>query len=393
MHLNKLVFIILINSTLSFSQATYGPEFELMGKYQMAVSKFCTASIGILPTLWVIDEFKSEYEKNPENKDLIPLGIISGLMIGGFGGVFAGFRAGQMCQKVMVNKNYWDLKHSIVKHCKSVGCKVHKVKVGSVRHADHDAFKVLYPDGFYFIIDKDLTAVEIQAMPMTLKDLKSKKAILQRDLFDVAESLGIEAYRSSDWLSQGHINIGRESAFGDDDLLLRNFIVDQLNHSELSSGVLSNDKTNADTPMRERSKRSKIEQLIQKFDDGEIKMKDFASELQNIYGGSMSFMSLNTLFKENKGKLKFEKSAQRVEIRAHRAQKNAEEFYLLAKMYENRIEYLKEFKSPIPFINKKPAKKMTHKFIAFKAYLQEMGLDPKDYQKIFPKRLCRQYVE
>ncbi len=353
----------------------------------MKVIGACAAFFGTIPIIL----FHEAGMLKPKKETGVML--IQYAVLGGFTSV-VGFAGSVLCQELIVKYKYKKLKKALLNRCKTSKCKVEKVRVKSVRHREHEAFKVLYNDGFYFILDKDITAIEIQMKPITLEGLKKQEMRLKRDLFDLAKSQGIEAYRSTEFLSQGHINIGYESAFGGDELLFRNFVIDQLNHSELATGIFSNDNYNAKTPMKKAEKRVKLEKVIAQFDKGELSVADFSKKLQDIYGGSMTFMSLNTLFeKKSRNELKFAKNTRRVEIRAHRAQKDIKEFLLLVQIYEKRIEYLKQFREPIKFINSPPPRKLEDKVRNFEVYLKEMGEDPQSYKEIFPKKICRHFTE
>ncbi len=51
--------------------------------------------------------------------------------------------------------------------------------------------KIVYPDGWYFIIATDPSVVEVQTKPLTVAEYKKMRERIQTDIFDAAKTVGI----------------------------------------------------------------------------------------------------------------------------------------------------------------------------------------------------------
>ena len=82
-------------------------------------------------------------------------------------------------------------------------------------------------DKFWFEITTDPHTIEIKTKPSTAKQLAKQSSRVQRDIFDVAHKLGTTARYEEG--SAAHMHIGTKSAFGNNAMKLRNFLVDYSN--------------------------------------------------------------------------------------------------------------------------------------------------------------------
>lgn len=263
-----LSLLILFAFTPSaFSAPTFGPEFELQAKNRDTVTTICA----LAPMGYAVVDFRLRNKIN--SGTVARAGLIS----------TSGILTMHLCD---MGNNKWkasQLAKVIQKTCEARGdCKVTKIKAMKTyggRNPDYNkVYKVEYNDGYWFQINTDPGVVEIQAKAEDAARTKELTARIQRDIFDSAEAAKLQVLRK---FGAGHINIGFASAdFEKDPLLFRNFIVDFINHYEISNGVLNKDKMNAQSPLEIKEVREKLKKIIARFDSGEIKTsEELATEL------------------------------------------------------------------------------------------------------------------
>jgi hypothetical protein len=280
------------------------------------------------------------------------------------------------------------LKAVIEQKCLVQNCKITKVEYKtSHKKKPVTSYKVLYPNGNWFQISTDYTAVEVQMKPMTTAEVKEFKPILQRDLFDSAKEIHLKVSKH-DLFSGGHISLGFTEKFKDNPLLFRNFLVDQMNHSELQNGILVKDPINAVSAHRYKKVFGYIDEVIYDFDQGKIKTsEELAEKLVGVLKNRM-FIDLQTITRKD-----FPQDQKRIEVRAHRSQKNAEEFYKLIKLYDGRIAYLEKLKAPINLspipVHTAPESQVRN----FERYVVESGEDFQDYLQMLPEKYQDTYKQ
>jgi hypothetical protein len=237
-------------------------------------------------------------------------------------------------------------------------------------------YKVLHPDGWYFVIAVDPGVVEVQAKPMTLAEIEAAQPEMQRLIFNTAREIGLYSDDKS-----GHIHMGLKSAVDNDPLLFRNFIVDWVANSRMTYEVFGAGPTNAPTidqldshayenflsliaafdeqflQQRESGIFKNLIRTMQIAHSSEIAKRIFmftpksraihdliAAIIKNVYFTTTSqfrptdkFQNLNLSHPET------------VEARGVHEVASAHEYFLLAKMLHGRLDYLKHFKTPISF--------------------------------------------
>lgn len=280
----------------------------------------------------------------------------------------------------------------LTKRCKaSKSCLVKKIydRNGS------PSFRVTYHDGVWFNISLDPAVVEVQASPMTTAEWSKNRERFEKDVFEVAKSLGLKPHSD---IGGGHIHMGLESSFGGDSKLFRNFIVDFANHPELARGVLADDPANS-RALADADDEVKVEfqKAIQRFDQGEIQgVRDLADEIENnVYHfykyrnslpahakyQALSFARVTDNSLKFIGKL--EPHQRTVEFRAFRAQSSFDDFFKEIKLIEGRLRYIKALDHPIEF--RDPRHQFTReKMESFRRYVEESGLKWEDYRTLAP---------
>lgn len=242
------------------------------------------------------------------------------------------------------------------------------------------AYKVHFPEeNFWLQISTDPKVVEVQSKPMTSEEYTKAKPWLDR-LFKSADQTGIwPDYK----LGGGHIHMDVKTAFHDDPILFRNFMVDFMNHDELGGlGVFGSENTNA--PHLKRLSKEQIaafHQVIEDFDKGKIQgIKNLADAVNTrVYTSNPAkwipapkYQALNLT------RVGSADGFSTVEFRAISPQRNPEEFLKQIKLFEARVEYLRKQKSLIPF---QPFRSKNY-VDSFKTYVEESGLRWDDYQPV-----------
>lgn len=254
--------------------------------------------------------------------------------------------------------------------------------------SENGAIVVRYTDGWWFQISLDPGVVEVQAKPATLDEYLHMENRIQEDIFDAAKRAGLKPPSFGNITSGGHINIGAMNTFAENSLLLRNFIVDFANHSELASGILLYDNYNAPAFNRKKDLRMKLSEVLAEYDrslsQGEQWSTDrLVEEIDNrVYGllfGSKKYVALSL-----KEMLHPNPEARRIEIRSLRAQKNMKDYLKLIKLFQERINYLGTVKEPIPYLNTDPIRDPYLAVENFYRYVTESKLAYSDYVSFLP---------
>ena len=255
------------------AETLFGPEFEFRSKNRGKADIACILSYpAFIGALAVEPEFSEEERKSfnddPRSYFYILTPILTPL-------------TAAICSHQVSKFQARRLAKAIEKKCEVLGCKValanHQTSHLSKPKLVH---RVEFPDGWYFNIDADITAVEISAKPLTEQGWRDKKEVLKKTLYETAEDIGLKV-PIVDRLSGGHISIGYQSIFEGNPLLLRNFIVDQINHVELSTGVHLYDPFNAKPISFNTTAMNKLSKVLRDFDRGKI--KDEEEFIRRVY--------------------------------------------------------------------------------------------------------------
>lgn len=255
-------------------------------------------------------------------------------------------------------------------------------------------YRIVYPDGWYFVIATDPFVVEVQTRPSTVQELEHQAKRIQTDIFDsAAEANLLPATQvfSKNWAAS-HIHVGARSALGQDSnsvKRLRNFLVDFANHSELANGIFTQDKRNAPALIAlPQEQQEKFQKIIEAVDAGQIKtIYALAYRIRNeVYNVTVvennypttKFQALNV----NRIAIRdFSGEEQTFEIRSIQGQESAEDFLLQTRLIQARLDFLEKSGSlveynPLPIVSSDLAKTEN-----FYRYVTETGLDFEPYEK------------
>jgi hypothetical protein len=255
-------------------------------------------------------------------------------------------------------------------------------------------YHVSYPDGWYFDIATDPAVVEVQTKPSNMKTIQKNQDRIQKHIFDVAQNVGLLPANEvfGDFWAGSHIHVGALSALGkgaDAVKLLKNFMVDFSNHSELAMGVFSSDITNAPPlGMLPQQELANFQSIIADVESGKIRsINTFSERVRNevydvvVSGRDISPTTKYQAFNVNRiGNRHFDKKAQTFELRAMRGQNSAEDFLILTRLIEARLNFIDARGTPVEInlnIQMTPAQQAEN----FYNYVTESSLDFAPYEK------------
>lgn len=215
------------------------------------------------------------------------------------------------------------------------------------------------PSGWKFNYSKDNGVIEFCTSPMTVRQFEQYAADIEDAIFVTVANNGLQAML---FLGGGHISVGADIFYGNP-LLAYNFVVDFLNHNELSLGALGFDTNNAQPfaycdnsqkwGLRKflkehheallRGERFDTETFFLKFYDI-YNRSDEISKAWNSTGYSKS-MDINLRDADKRGN----GYPGRIEIRSVRPQATMKVWLNQIKLIQGRIEYLAKLPSPLKF--------------------------------------------
>lgn len=272
-------------------------------------------------------------------------------------------------------------------HCKVFACKIRPVpgKWGT-------DYRVELKSGFWFQISYDPRVVEILTKPSTLSEWKENARLVNDLVFKTAKDLGFEVEPKK---RGGHFSFGIASTFdGSADLFLRYFN-DFANHPELALGIFRKNLYNApplallgEGPLEALHKlnqdflknpKMSLEEVIQRIETT-VYTKSYYDGLDALHYQALAIKEPHI------------PQRARLEIRAMRSQRSAEEFILLAEILEARIKYLKSLPSEKTLrVEKNLRTEFTDQELVerFRQYLSEAGLSWEKYSVMLPEELRR----
>jgi hypothetical protein len=213
------------------------------------------------------------------------------------------------------------------------------------------------PDGWVFDPKTDQGVIEVAMDPMTYEEYSKYASDIQDAIFVSANNTDHFAQL---FAGGGHISIDF-NYFDNEPLLLRNFLIDMVNHSELAMGIWSYDTHNAlAMPLLAKDYLFALKDILELYDkdllEGElIDTYELARAFHHITdrGGDpfqapwYGYRHKNTAINLNHvSKHIIEKS--RIEIRSVRPQPDFQTFLNQIRLITKRLEYLKKFDYPIP---------------------------------------------
>jgi hypothetical protein len=257
----------------------------------------------------------------------------------------------------------------------------------------HRAFKVTYADGFEYAVTMDGSVIEIVLGKATAADLRKNVPRLERDVFGTAKDAGLvpHAFRGG-----GHVHIGLQSAFGDDVLLFRNFVVDYFNRPELALHGLRDRASGealhlASLPEKLRDAFRKI---VDEFDADyragkKWSIRDLAERIDSEVYGEAERMGLarnRRVFALNFDNIFTQRdpAKQTLEIRAIRPPGTADAHVSIVELFQGRLETLRGQTALIPWTNPSATMAPEEAALRLERYARDSGRAPTVWKAIVP---------
>ena len=264
-------------------------------------------------------------------------------------------------------------------------------------------YEVRFKDGFGFNISVDPGVVEIQTLPETSAQITANVDKYQKRIFEIATKTGMDPHALRHIEAEtAHLNIGVKSAFDKDPRAFSRLVADYSNRPSLALSILGRDLENA-PPMKvlQPSQQAIFQKIVADAEMGNTRTVDaFADQMNHLVYTETPYIEkirestprhyqavgMKHLDPEDliHGDLPFE-------FRAIRQPRTAEEYALVTRLFQKRIEHLKASTAPIyyrvahsPFpLEPTSLESAAH----FKIYVTEMGEDWKTYEKLLPQKL------
>jgi hypothetical protein len=252
--------------------------------------------------------------------------------------------------------------------------------------------------GKKIFVGTDEGVLEAQASPMSLNEWKQNQEFVQDIVFNSMKAVGLTPHERE---GAGHVNIGFEYFLGRQGLAER-FVIDYLNHPGL--GIVLNSLTanqeDARNPLEHMISRNEIKNIsslkitflksIQKL-KFMSKMKINKMDLNNI----LSYLTKKFVAIRLHGRINLQQSnmdltheSTRFEMRQIRPQSSMQDFILILQLFQSRIKFLEKGTSEIRTDRVFTIGKNMDGWEAlgqFADYVEEAGLNFKDYKSLLPK--------
>jgi hypothetical protein len=256
------------------------------------------------------------------------------------------------------------------------------------------SYRVIYPDGFWWQMSYDSEIVEVQIKPSTVEDLRRNRDRIQHDMFDTALKAGLKPPVGE----ETHIHVGAHAAFGLDLHLIRNFLVDGINHPELTFLFA---KSLANAPpliLMPKGKHDNFRGIVGQVDSGEIADLDtfvkkvrsrvydetYDDEMENVNDKAQKYQQWNI----ERLRRKMKDGEKTVENRAVPHPADADDVVDLTALQKARVDYVvSKGGKNIQLVPYKPKLSLVEQVGRYRAYIEESGLDPKTYRR-FLRKAC-----
>lgn len=252
-----------------------------------------------------------------------------------------------------------------------------------------DSIRLTMWDGTQINVGTDPGVLEVQVSPLSLKQWKKKSKIFQKYIFDVMKNVGLKPHERE---GAGHVNIGLQY-FDSRPELVERFIIDYLNHPGVGVVFNSLSANLEDAPSIEQyAMQNKFE-----FDDFEELKSDAKDSrllpVREFKNNKHNWRSLFNYLSEKYTAIGLRGYSYvsetvlptgRLEMRQFRPQQTMDEYVKILEMFEARIKYLEKQKGR-PALETGSIKDGWVFLGQFADYIEDVGLNLKDYKSLMPK--------
>lgn len=284
-----------------------------------------------------------------------PLGIIDGMYI---------VWGASLSTSHYVSSIHYELVRGFHMMLQALGFRNHQYEIQGRKYVSR-----LNPE-FWLKPTWDFFVSEVQSSPSTISEYESNRELLDTVMFRPLSNFGLWP---ASFLANGHIHMDLNSAFQNNPLLIRDFVVDFLNHPGLFLGPLaSSDRMTTENPLK---KIKAIKKVIQEFDGGEHQSVEEVAIALNSAGltrGAFHGTAINFFRYDS------------VEFRFPRAQKNTEQILNLFRLFKARLQFLQE-NPGVDFHENPMFKTRAEQYEQVRDYVTGAGLEWEPYRKMLPR--------
>jgi hypothetical protein len=247
-----------------------------------------------------------------------------------------------------------------------------------------EEYSIKFPSGFKLYIGKDNRVIEVTADPIPFEKLREHMPAIDL-LLEAGNKMGLNPAKVT---GGGHLHFDFKAFFGNDSLLLRNYMVDSYHHSFIFNSYFGADRVNAPTiDMLPNGSRLGFEEVIASYDSGtdstiqelvqDLLKKVYFQTVKPSFTPPEKFQAISLAHALLKNGTK--------EVRNIPPYQSSEQVYLIAKAILTRRDYLAKLDRPIA-LDITSTKKLTPKktFQLFRTYIKEIGLSEKEYFPLLP---------
>lgn len=222
------------------------------------------------------------------------------------------------------------------------------------------------PHGWWFEWGPDDGVIEAKTIPADVEFYRRIQGDMQDAIFVSAAN---EGFAPAPWLGGGHINLGT-SVFRGNDLLLRNFLVDMINHNELFLGVFNHDTNNAASfCLQTRRVQRSVYKVIANFDRGRFTGEDSQLNFLKAMHQAMDLESGPCFEKWKSDHYRWpyqgfnlshvsRENWSRIELRGVRPQLSMDMWVRQIDLIYHRLLFLEKIKQPLEIKWRVPVKKL-----------------------------------
>jgi hypothetical protein len=260
----------------------------------------------------------------------------------------------------------------------------------------NEKIEIELADRSQIFIATDPGVIEVQTEPKTTKQWKNERDFYQKYIFDSMKELGLEPHERE---GAGHINIGLRY-FLEHEGLGQRFLADYFNYPGVGIALNSLTANSVDAKtiedhLKQLMTNKKLDNLENLLDSLyslklEPQMKFSATQGTHILKYLLNkfvAIGIRGVKKEDQllENLNLDQDESRFEMRQVRPQQSMSDYIKLIELFEARIKLLEQMHGPIKVVRAMSPSDGWEILGHFADYVEEAGLEFKDYRSLLPK--------
>ncbi len=238
-------------------------------------------------------------------------------------------------------------------------------------------FTIVYgKENLIIEITHDPNTIEVKTNPLTLAQLEEYEKIIQNDVYGTLKKAGLKPPVFDGPWNGGHIHIDLIRGMNNDPKILRSFLIDLYEHEAMFAGALGWDPYNGKLVRQDPERIKQFKALIDSLDVAiEQKLPINKANIDRALFSKNSFLNMKTFYPSGDMTL---------ELRALRSQKNAKTLTKLAKLFQARINSLRDVNLPAPVYEVRGFRTPFHVANAFHDFVTKAGLKWSEFGDLMP---------